>query len=40
MIEAIMRLLATFAGWWCFMVVAGFVAKLGWAALTMGWGLL
>lgn len=40
MIEAFMRLLATLAGFWMALCVAGFAAKLAWLSLLMGWGLL
>lgn len=40
MIETFMRLLATLAGIWMALAVAGFTAKLAWLSVLMGWGLL
>lgn len=40
MIERFFYFAALIAGWWCALVVSGFMAKLAWLCLMMGWGLL
>lgn len=34
-----MSLIAHISALWCSLVVAGFVAKLAWVGVLMGWGL-
>ena len=39
MINSMLSLIAHISALWCAVVVAGFVAKMAWLGVTMGWGL-